>query len=720
MIKKVIKNNFPIILLVLFSIFVYSKWFSFKIFTNSDWGFSFAENMASKTSISSWITNSNFGMFEILLWRTPIYYLYGVFGELGYGTNVSEKILVFWPTLIIANVASFLLVKKITKSNIAGVTGAIVFNYNTYIFVANTAFLLYSAAAWTLVSLYIFIHAMEKRRLSLFLLSGIALFITGSYDFRIAYLTIFLLIFYFVFYNLFIIRFNKKVLIRLLLLFTLQGVVFILLNLYWILASLASEALVTNSILSRGLFGNEFLNILYAFSFHHPYWTGDNPAIFQSQNIKIYFWLIPLTAFTGLILNKKNKNIIFFGLISLIGILLTKQIGIPFKGFYSWLFEYLPGFSAFREAAKFYFVISIGYSVLIGSFVMWIMKLKDNKNIYKYVSFFSTGFIIVLLSLPSIPVLKGSIVNMYTPRQIPADYLRFRDYLLKEDEFSRVFWIPAYSRWGIATDNHPQINGFDAVISTWNTFVKKYQKPGIDYQGDIIPTLLNEKYANNLLDISSIKYLVVPLEDNENEDNFFVFYRENRQYYIDELNKLEYLSKKDMNLDNLVVYENLDARSHIYVTDEKETIYKNVLYWQVNYKKYEPYHYEVNLENIKGKVYLNFAEQFNAGWKIRVGEFNWFHALYIKDYFIDDKYHFNNSALLNSYQIDPEAICNIHLCTVNSDGSYNIKINLFFVPQIYLQLGLVIFVITFSVSAIYIIFDFYRYTYEKNKKNTQK
>jgi hypothetical protein len=81
------------------------------------------------------------------------------------------------------------------------------------------------------------------------------------------------------------------------------------------------------------------------------------------------------------------------------------------------------------------------------------------------------------------------------------------------------------------------------------------------------------------------------------------------------------------------------------------------------------------------------------------------------NYFIDNKNHSKNDAGLNSYLIDPEQVCNVHKvnnvykvgngCVRNLDGSYDITGTLYFKPQSYMYLGLII-----SGSTLIIIFGY--------------
>jgi hypothetical protein len=349
--------------------------------------------------------------------------------------------------------------------------------------------------------------------------------------------------------------------------------------------------------------------------------------------------------------------------------------------------------------------------------MVWVVNLKKKKYINTYIFYIVIGIVILLVTFPSIPVLKGTIVNMYTPRNVPSDYLQLKNYLIKDNAYSRVFWIPAYSRWGLATSTHPQVNGFDAIVSEWNTFSNEFKEPGVDFHGDIIFKLLNKDFANNLLDKSSIKYIVVPIEDTENHDNFFTFYGEKRQTYIEELDKLDYLHKLNLELDNLVVYENYNSRPHIYVTSNPDSIYENVPYQEVDFRQVSQYQYEIKLKNIDKEVYLHLGEKFNTGWNLRVGDFTWYDSLYESNYFINKKFHIKNDAILNTYKIDTNKICNVSNCSKNSDGTYNLVANIYYVPQSYLNIGMVIFFLTLIPTLVYILYELHKTKNEKNNKS---
>jgi hypothetical protein len=471
-----------------------------------------------------------------------------------------------------------------------------------------------------------------------------------------------------------------------------------LLNTYWLLPLGKTGALSSNAIFNRSLFGDEFLNINYAVTLFHPFWTGSKTAIFVVQNIPAYFWLIPIFAFLGLMLNKRNKVILFFGLIALLGIFLTKQVGHPFIDIYQWLYKYFPGFNAFREASKFYFIIALGYSVLIAAFIDW---LWINWKKTKWQIFGKYTLIIVIAAVflwNTKPFITGEIATLFVPRQIPADYLVVNNFLLKQDDYFRTLWIPTTSRWAVYTNSHPEVNTVDMINGAWNNFIKNKGSDKIT-EAELAKDVLTFPKAKNLLNINSIKYVVVPVEDKANDDDFFVYYGKSRQYYISELNKISYLHKINVGTKDIVVYENENYKPHIYITNNQESINKDQKYEGVNYKFINPTEYKISLKNISNPVYINFSESYHPSWKLYLGDFKWYNVLLNKQKSINNKNHFHNDAGLNSYLIDPRMVCLSHEalvkgdkvgCVRNKDGSYDIDMTLYFAPQSYMYLGLII------------------------------
>lgn len=683
-----------ILLLLAISLLVYLKWVLPGIYFDGDWPYYPVRILKEFFYLPrAWTPFGDFGGLDLTLWRYPLFLTYGLFGVLHMDSSIADRVLVFFPTIILGNISVFYLTKKITRSSIGGIFGALVFNYNTYIFIVNTAFLLYSGAVWVVITLLFFMLSLEKKKLFFSILTLVSLWISSIYDIRMSYISCLLLFGYYTYYVIFIQKnIGIKAFIGSLSYLFSPISIFILLNLYWVFPLIFSKKLVTNSLLQRSLFGNEFLNILYSITLYHPFWSGAQIAAFNPQPILFYFWLIPIVAFLGLFVGKNNKHILFFGIVTILGVFLTKQVGQPFSYMYVFLFQHLPGFSAFREATKFYFIISLGYSVLIGSFVSFIGRLPIARKYLQYKVGILVLLFVVLMS-NTLPFIFGktAMSNAYVKDE---QYYVLENYLFNQRGFFRHLWIPRGSKWSTATYDKP---GYSADVIT-NGLWAKYYLSNLDYDAKKIPhvilTSLTQSYSQSLLSVYSIKYIIVPIQDDKNDADFFTLYGKNRQYYIDNLNKISYLKKIDIGTKDIAIYENPTVKPHIYLTAEEESIYKNILYQKVIYSSPNTSLYVLPIEHISQPVYLNFSSSFSPNWELHLGSFNWFEALVKKNYSLSVN-HFANDAGLNSFYIDPKVVClSATGCVKNPDGSYSMKLILYFKPQEYLYFGLIISSVT--------------------------
>ena len=153
-------------------------------------------------------------------------------------------------------------------------------------------------------------------------------------------------------------------------------VVFVGLNIFWVLPFAVSGSLDDNAGVGRSLFGNSYFELDDAMYLSHPFWTGYGVKWFSDQPTPWWLSLLAIFAWVGFWVGRKNRFVLFFALMALVGILLGKQVSEPFPTLYNWLYETLPGFNAFREASKFYVLIALGYAVGIASLVEWLLPKK--------------------------------------------------------------------------------------------------------------------------------------------------------------------------------------------------------------------------------------------------------------------------------------------------------------------------------------------------------
>lgn len=694
------KYRYPLLIITIAAI-VYYRWLSLAVFSSGDYKFHFAEDLRETQAFGMW-DYFGLGTVNILPWRLmgPGSLLYGLFGMLGLNSNIADKFMVIWPWVFFSGISSFFLVRKITKSNAGGFIGSLVFSYNTYFLAINTQghLLLSMASVYAVLAFLFLLKSIEEGKKSAVVLTALFLFLTGASDFRVYYLSILLVFIYFLYHSAFVEglsgfrKFLKNSLV-----FAVPVGISLLLNLFWIAASLKAGSLTENAVLDRNLFGDGFFKIENAITLTHPFWASGRVDWFIVQGISIHFWLIPIMALLGLILNRKNKNVLFFGIISVLGIFLSKQTNEPFGYGYRWLFENLPGFNAFREASKFYFFVALGYAVLIGAFTAWLWSNWSRKKIQIY-GRYSLIFLITLVFIWNTKsIISGGISPIFVAQKIPRDYLIFKDFVLNQQDSFRTFWVPTYSKYAIFTSGKPLLVGGmleDGFLKPSENLSEKEKAVAIFALDD----------AGRVFDNFSIKYVVIPNQDFSNEQDPFLNYGEAgdadiRKWYISEIDQVNWLKKIDSGTKDLVVYENENYRPHIYLTEETETINEAVEFKKTDFVAENPEKYDVSIENVREPVYLNFSEKFNPKWKLHVGGFSWPAVLMNKDYAIVDDNHFRNDAGLNSFYIDPDEICSSESesrrwCKLNEDGSYDINLTLYFEPQGWFYLGLVISVLT--------------------------
>ena len=360
----------------------------------------------------------------------------------------------------------------------------------------------------------------------------------------------------------------------------------------------------------------------------------------------------------------------------------------------------------FREASKFYFLIALGYSILIGGFLSWIWMNWENKKYKIYGKYLLLFTVIIIFLFNTVPIFTGSIQSLFRERHMPNDYLIAKNFILNQNKYFRTSWMPSQITWSFYTNNNPIITNVPFINpDLWNRFINENTYIDTD-AGSSYVKFINQGYMHNLLSLESVKYIFVPTEDEQNDDDIFKYYGESRQFYVKQLDKTSYLHRINIGTKELLVYENENCRPHIYATLQKESIYKDLgaMKYNVNSYAVSSSEYKVNVKEVKAPFYLNFSDAYDNSWKLRVGSFNWFNAIIKKNYFIFDRVHFQNDAGLNSFLIDPQQICKSYSCKINNDGTYDLNLTLYFMPQSNLYLGLIISGSSFAVVLGYLIY----------------
>lgn len=559
---RLLKKLSPLSAMLIMSVGVYNAWFlSFGTQTAGDWGYfvKSASDTLRRHYFSVWLSDTQFGRVLIDAGQAPTYAAYG---WLSYYLNasyaVSERLVHLWPSVILAIVSSYLLVQYIFKDKFAAALGAIVYSANTYYLALLTGGLTLSAAyGLAPLVLLFYMKTINTRKITDSIICAFLLAICGAYEPRVAYIVVFAMMVLAAIHYFFVWQpQNRRVVSRktLGMLLTYGGplLLFGLLNAYWILGLMHAGG-GSGQAISSSLFGNEFFTLSEALTIFHPYWTGGQIQPFFIHPIPLYFWLIPIAAITGLIVSKRSPVVLFFAIIGAVGIVLTKQSDQPFAGLYQWLFTHAPGFNAFREASKFYLLTALAYAVLLPS-VYWYVK-SHYKRRWLTVGCF---VVLALLFLPNlIPVATNKIGGTFSPRSMPQQYVALNKFLATPD-YGRILWVPQKSRWGYASANHPTVNA-SALLDTWKDLSGSYSSNNNAAVTDEINNLLSQNYMPALLADAGVKYVVVPMRDTQNNDNFYRNYNDDPAMFAQTLAAAGYLKKADTHISGFEIYQTMAA-----------------------------------------------------------------------------------------------------------------------------------------------------------------
>jgi hypothetical protein len=711
--KKLIRRiDFFVFFLIIIAIVSHIEWFNI----NStlfflDWSH---RNDAVTSQIwnfgwSTWMSPTSLGYQNIQLYMFIPISIWGFIGKY----DLAVKVTYLWPIAILSLLAPYYLLRKISRDKIISFLGALAYGLSTYLLMRSCAHLpiafVYSLTPLILLSFIFFLEKTTYFRLTVFLLLySLGLF----YEVRIMYVVSIIIFVYF------LVFFEKEKFFHNKVKFIISALVIFLLNSFWLFPTILGDKTAISAVADRGLWGNDYLSILKSLAFFDWRWSGSAYIQdFISQPILAHIWLVPIISFLAFFqfkneAKKNKKYIIFFGLILVMGLLLSKQENEPFPYLYLWLVNNFPGFNLFREASKFYLLLGVGYLGLFAFGLKYLFS-KIGKNVFIVLT------LSIILLINAKPLFTKEIGALFVNRVEPIDYEELDSKIQNDnEEFYRTLWVPFYSKWAYYKNSRPKVslweelNKADGIkkFSSINPGLKNFTNP------ELYSNIFNDGRGKEILDTSSIKYVIIPKDLPESEDMIFP-YAGDRNSYVEEFDKIPYLKKETIG--GIDIYENEGYKPHIYLTEGTEAISEEVPFKKIDFEQQNPTEYKIHLKNISRPFNLNFSESFHPDWKLRAGDFNWFAVLTDKYYFLSGKFHRKNDASLNSFKIDPEYLKRNYPGAVseNPDGTINVEMTLYFKPQSYFYLGLIISITTLIGCLGYLFFDFFKRKKENEAKN---
>lgn len=525
---------------------------------------------------SAWdnILNTGVGQSQVgSLWITSYLNFTAFFSKLGLSWNLIS--LIFWilPAILLSFFSSFSLFNYLFKDKVKySLLAGIIYTFNTSFLMILTGGQLGVALSYSLAPLVLltFIRITKNPTLRNAFISGLVLGLQILFDPRIVYITLLAVFLYLIFYARNVIKIVKSSFF----IFIAPFVIGVLLHSYWILPLILTKnsALPSGFNSAQGFEFFSFADFSHSLSLLHPNWPEN---IFgKVYFLKPEFLILPIIAFSALLFTK-NKTILFFSFLGLLGTFLAKGANPSFGQINEWLFQSFPGMVMFRDPTKWYLLIALSYSILIPYTL---------KKISEYFKFAVVLFVLYFIYLMN-PIFGQ--IKIY---QVPQGYVKLKYFLDNQRKFSRTLWIPQWQRFGYFSNNHPAIGREEISKGNSKNQMKQLKESGV----------------SNLLRDLSVRYIIVPYDS---EGEIFLKDRkyDNKLYEntVSEVRKIQWLNEID-GFGKIKVFEISSPKDHFWSLSEN---------LKINYRYINPTKYMVNIENAKKNDILIFSESFDRNWQ---------------------------------------------------------------------------------------------------------
>lgn len=530
------RGRLAFFLLVLILAGVYWQWFLPGPKVASDFSITYDDFLKSMVDFPrTWTEKGAEGLGEYTAffgWSYPLSFISGIFGFLGLSFDILERVILLIPFLFLGTLGIWKLCESFKLSNLAKFIACLFYLTNTYIILLLDGGQLPIGLAYGLFPIsFLAIEKSVKEGLSKKILAGLLVAVLGFFDFRFILLLFLLGVLRF-FYE--FIYLNKEQWLDWTLNWIKSGITFGLivlgLHVYWLYPLSQAPILPTTyafftqtSFLNLGNLGHSILMLA-------PHWYKN---IFGNiTELRFEFILIPILIFIAPILRPKNRVVGFWMIVALISVFLTKGASEPYPQVYPWLFFNIPGFSLFRDSSKFFFLLSLSYSILLAiTSDEIITRLKKFSKLRVAFLFSLTLYLIFLIR----PVWLADMIGTFSQPPLQKEYSQLANFLENDKTFSRVFWIPTLAPLGYSSSKHPRVEAARLVqkrpfaIGTLGTY-------------EIFNFLREASFMGEIFDVSGIGYLVYPVLDPRRDN----LHPDNIKYYdifSDQLSKLPWLSK---------------------------------------------------------------------------------------------------------------------------------------------------------------------------------
>jgi hypothetical protein len=428
---------------------------------------------------------------------------------------------------------------------------------------------------------------------------------------------------------------------------SITALLFLFLNIYWLLPLAVAKETLLSSIGSEDLAAFapriESFSALFTLASMHGFWRAG--YIYAKDFIpywQILFAFILFLAVHGFISYYKDKKIgIYvksFAVIAALGLILAAGIRSPFEDAFRVLFDNVPLLKGMRDSHKFVTLLVLAYAYLGALGVAEIGNGMQQKEKKRYISMAVVGFALATPFIYSFTFFNG-FAGQIKPTDYPEDWYEVNDYLNKDRREFKVLFLPWHQymdfKWIPNRDKritNPAEHFFDKQIISG----KNIEIGGIYRQVNTLEQLYVDFLLRNRGKITNLGELLAPLNvkyilltkeaDYKNyfflfnqsdltlvkeTENFYVFKNEHEVAKIYEVDGIDYI--KDWN-ELLERSKSEDITERLYVIGNRSSKDKGRLEKKaLEYEKKNPVKYE--LKESPSKKYLVFTEPYSESWR---------------------------------------------------------------------------------------------------------
>lgn len=483
------------------------------------------------------------GVGHLALTNYPILLLHGLISKFGFGYETVERIIYFFPYIILSILSIYYFTYVLFKKRIICFFSTIFYAFNASILILLAGGNLLAGICYALTPLIValFIRSLEKNWFKNALLCGALLTVSTWYDFRFNYLNIIVIIIFLFGYLLS--SKNLRNLVNPMYIILIISLMIIVLNFYWILPTILVKlpTLPTHLAHSGMVRALSYGNLSHAAAVYPFWWPPGSTGV---QQVKLAFYLIPILAGMAIVFHPKSKNVMLLTILAVGSVFLVKGSKPPFGEIYIWLFKHFPGFNLFRVPGKFGHLVCLAYAPLIGvtidSLAGMLRRIKFKPKLISsifLVLMFSYLFYLVY------PAIKGKLGGIFISNKIPNEYKIIEKFIKSQNPPFRTFWRPVKGRYSFYNQQYP-------LLASYNEFPKTFERFFLcDFYNP--QAFTNTKHIGKILGLLNVKYAILtpeelPYKYHANLD---------KKFFLSTFNAQEGLRKIDIGR-NIDIFEN--------------------------------------------------------------------------------------------------------------------------------------------------------------------